>query len=644
MTPVGKARLPSSEELQAAFERVIDSRTPASVTPAGNAAPELRDWTEHTSQSIGLRESIRAVDCERPLTSSGPGAPLRIEALMGLDDSIFIQTAYAALLNRRPDEAGLRHYSAELAAGRSRIMVLGELRYSDEGRRVRTPVPNLRRRFLLHRLYRIRVLGRVLRTLTGVAALPGLLRDVSRLSVEVDVLHSGAIPTEQRVLALVGSTEAIVRANERTQATLRAVDVQNERTQATLRALDVQIDELSRRLGREPWAAPILALAERSDGQQATLRAVDVQNERTQATLRALDVQVDELSRRLGREPWAAPILALAERSDGQAERIAQLEVLATMDPAFTQNVSEIGEALTALRGRFGWPQEGAALAGSFESMLREHRNLAVRAIGAAEESQVRLRDQERRLSLILHDVRRLAAPGTQAAAMVEDHQARMLDPLYVAFEDRFRGSRAGIKGRQSVYLDLLRQAGAGTPDRPIVDVGSGRGELLELLDEEGLQARGVDLNESMVTLCAKAGLDCLHGDAVSYLAGLEPGSLGAVTGFHIIEHLPFTAMVALLDASLRALAPSGIVVFETPNPANLLVASRWFYLDPTHRNPLPSEMVAMVAEARGFVDVGIRALHPMEARFEAQDEVLARQLDDIFHGPQDYALIARKA
>ena len=607
MTPVGKARLPSSEELQAAFERVIDSRTPASVTPAGNAAPELRDWTEHTSQSIGLRESIRAVDCERPLTSSGPGAPLRIEALMGLDDSIFIQTAYAALLNRRPDEAGLRHYSAELAAGRSRIMVLGELRYSDEGRRVRTPVPNLRRRFLLHRLYRIRVLGRVLRTLTGVAALPGLLRDVSRLSVEVDVLHSGAIPTEQRVLALVGSTEAIVRANERTQATLRAVDVQNERTQATLRALDVQ-------------------------------------NERTQATLRALDVQIDELSRRLGRELWAAPILALAERSDGQAERIAQLEVLATMDPAFTQNVSEIGEALTALRGRFGWPQEGAALAGSFESMLREHRNLAVRAIGAAEESQVRLRDQERRLSLILHDVRRLAAPGTQAAAMVEDHQARMLDPLYVAFEDRFRGSRAGIKGRQSVYLDLLRQAGAGTPDRPIVDVGSGRGELLELLDEEGLQARGVDLNESMVTLCAKAGLDCLHGDAVSYLAGLEPGSLGAVTGFHIIEHLPFTAMVALLDASLRALAPSGIVVFETPNPANLLVASRWFYLDPTHRNPLPSEMVAMVAEARGFVDVGIRALHPMEARFEAQDEVLARQLDDIFHGPQDYALIARKA
>ena len=567
MTPVGKARLPSSEELQTAFERVIDSRTPASVTPAGNAAPEL--------------------------TSSAPGAPLRIEALMGLDDSIFIQTAYAALLNRRPDEAGLRHYSAELAAGHSRIMVLGELRYSDEGRRVGTPVPNLRRRFLLHRLYRIRVFGRVLRTLTGVAALPGLLRDVSRLSVEVDALHSGAIPTEQGVLALVGSTEAIVRANERTQATLGAVDVQNERTQATLLAFNLQIDELSRRLGGEPWAAPILALA---------------------------------------------------ERSDGQAERIAQLEALATMDPAFTQSVSEIGEALTALRGRFGWPQEGAALAGNFESMLREHRNLAVRAIGAAEESQVRLRDQEHRLSLILHDVRRLAALGTQAAAMVEDHQARMLDPLYVAFEDRFRGSRADIKGRQSVYLDLLRQAGAGTPDRPIVDVGSGRGELLELLGEEGLQARGVDLNESMVTLCAKAGLDCLHGDAVSYLAGLEPGSLGAVTGFHIIEHLPFTAMVALLDASLRALAPSGIVVFETPNPANLLVASRWFYLDPTHRNPLPSEMVAMVAEARGFVDVGIRALHPMEARFEAQDEVLARQLDDIFHGPQDYALIARKA
>ena len=115
------------------------------------------------------------------------------------------------------------------------------------------------------------------------------------------------------------------------------------------------------------------------------------------------------------------------------------------------------------------------------------------------------------------------------------------------------------------------------------------------------------------------------------------------MTGFHIIEHLPFKTMVRLFDAALLALAPGGLGVFETPNPANLLVASRWFYLDPTHRNPLPGEMVAMIAEARGFTGVSIVDLHPMAQRFGGQDAVLREQLDQIFHGPQDYALLARK-
>jgi O-antigen chain-terminating methyltransferase len=255
------------------------------------------------------------------------------------------------------------------------------------------------------------------------------------------------------------------------------------------------------------------------------------------------------------------------------------------------------------------------------------------------------LRDQERRLSLILGEVRRLTAHGPDAstAERLEQAQTQLLDPLYVAFEDRFRGSRADIKQRQRVYLDLLTSVGAGTPERPIVDVGSGRGELLEMLDEAGLQARGVDLNQAMVSLCTGMGLDVVHDDAVAYLSRLESASLGAVTGFHIIEHLPFPALVALIDASLHALAPGGVVIFETPNPANLLVASRWFYLDPTHRNPLPGEMVSMIAEARGFIDVEIRELHPMQRRFEAHDHVLAGQLNAIFYGPQDYALIARK-
>lgn len=217
------------------------------------------------------------------------------------------------------------------------------------------------------------------------------------------------------------------------------------------------------------------------------------------------------------------------------------------------------------------------------------------------------------------------------------------LDDLYLAFEDTFRGARGVIKERQAAHLPLLRESGAGTPERPVLDVGCGRGEWLELLGDGGMAARGVDLNASMVELCRGLGLDVAAGDAVEALRAVPPGSLGAVTGFHIIEHLPFKTFVELLDASLAALASGGVVLFETPNPDNVLVGSRNFYLDPTHRNPMPHDMTVMIAGARGFARAHARPLHPAGASFGAEDKALGEKLDGLFFGPQDYALVAWK-
>ena len=100
---------------------------------------------------------------------------------------------------------------------------------------------------------------------------------------------------------------------------------------------------------------------------------------------------------------------------------------------------------------------------------------------------------------------------------------------------------------------------------------------------------------------------------------------------------------VALLDEAMRVLAQGGLILLETPNPANVLVGSHTFYMDPTHRNPMPSEMVRIIAEARGFAEVEIRTLHPASGQFQAQDTDLAAQLDALFYGPQDYAVIGRK-
>ena len=312
-----------------------------------------------------------------------------------------------------------------------------------------------------------------------------------------------------------------------------------------------------------------------------------------------------------------------------------KLEAMAGQMRSFPRRISAMEDSVTA------------SLLAMADSLAHHDARLGKLEQVDTRVEQVRqeLADQQRRISLMLETLR--SRPDTplsasdEAALEAQDEHA--LDSLYVAFEDRFRGSRADIKQRQRFYLPILAEAGAGTTGRAIVDVGCGRGEFLELMRDEGLIARGVDANETMVEVCQAAGLESVAGDALAYLAQQEPNSLGAVTGFHIIEHLPFKVMVRLFDEAFRALAPGGVMVFETPNPANLMVASRWFYLDPTHRNPLPGEMVSMIAEVRGFTRVSILDLHPAPQRFSGGDPVLREELDRIFYGPQDYALLARK-
>jgi O-antigen chain-terminating methyltransferase len=267
--------------------------------------------------------------------------------------------------------------------------------------------------------------------------------------------------------------------------------------------------------------------------------------------------------------------------------------------------------------------------------------------------------DQQRRLALLLEEARkRLPAPinQNQVEVMVaeEDH---LLDGFYVSFEDRFRGTREDIKKRSEVYVHFVREAQAGTKTAPILDIGCGRGEWLEVLGENELVAKGIDLNRSMVGYCQELDLDVSEAEAINHLRGLKSNSLGAVTGIHIIEHITFRRLIVLLDEVLRVLKPGGVVIFETPNPENLIVGACNFYLDPTHLNPLPPPMIQFVAETRGFVKVGIERL-TANRNFNYQapvfldaDETGAEKLNpiiqlvqDCFFGAPDYAIIGYKA
>ncbi len=255
------------------------------------------------------------------------------------------------------------------------------------------------------------------------------------------------------------------------------------------------------------------------------------------------------------------------------------------------------------------------------------------------------LTQQKRLITFFLEEARqRLPEPFNQEQLQTfikeEDH---LLDPFYVAFEDQFRGSREDIFDRLKVYLPLIAEANVGTPDAPILDVGCGRGEWLELLREAGYVVRGLDINKVMLEQCRTRALEVCEADVIAYLRTLPDASLGAITGFHIIEHLPFTDLIKLFEETVRVLKPSGIAIFETPNPDNVLVATNTFYIDPTHRNPLPSSMIKFMAESRGLYPVKIMNLHPCSDQLKLTGSDLAERFSNYFYGPQDYAVIGYK-
>jgi SAM-dependent methyltransferase len=252
---------------------------------------------------------------------------------------------------------------------------------------------------------------------------------------------------------------------------------------------------------------------------------------------------------------------------------------------------------------------------------------------------------QERRVTVLLEEARkRLPEPFDQEQlnVLAEEEQHR-LDALYVSFEDQFRGTREEIKGRLNVYLPILKQASIGTEAMPILDVGCGRGEWLEVLQKEGLVAHGLDINRVLVEQCRQRGFEVAEGDVLAYLRSLPEASVGAVTGFHIIEHLPFDSFMKLLDETVRVLKPGGVAIFETPNPQNVLVGSCNFYLDPTHGNPLPSPTVKFLAEARGLCRVEVLNLHPFPSALQVNGSAVAERFNEYFYGPQDYAVIGWK-
>ena len=164
----------------------------------------------------------------------------------------------------------------------------------------------------------------------------------------------------------------------------------------------------------------------------------------------------------------------------------------------------------------------------------------------------------------------------------------------YIDFEATFRGPESRVREIQRAYLPLLEG------HAPVLDVGCGRGELLDLLVEAGVAASGVDLDAGMVEHARAKGHDVALADGVEHLRSLQPASLGAVVAIEVIEHLPYERLTEFLTLARSRLRPGGVLILETVNP-HAVDAMKAFWVDPTHQHPVFPEVALELCRLTGF-------------------------------------------
>lgn len=257
--------------------------------------------------------------------------------------------------------------------------------------------------------------------------------------------------------------------------------------------------------------------------------------------------------------------------------------------------------------------------------------------------------------SLVERMLQREPLPVPREGLIDEGRLAQSLGEVQPLLLEAFRGSEEEIRHRLDHYLDELQSA------PPLLDLGCGRGELLLMMREAGIEAVGVEGDVSLAAAAQRRGLDLKVGDVLEVLKTQPSDAFGAVTAIHLLEHLQPAVLAAVLAEVLRVLRPGGLFLAECPNPHSLRVGAALYWQDPTHQRPLLPETLELFLSAAGFSIRSRDLLHPFPQDQMLMDDEggtqtmtdpevtelaeridrLRRRLDDILNGPRDFAVWA---
>lgn len=201
----------------------------------------------------------------------------------------------------------------------------------------------------------------------------------------------------------------------------------------------------------------------------------------------------------------------------------------------------------------------------------------------------------------------------------------------YLKFENKFRGSKKLITQRQKPYIKYFKNC------KKVLDIGSGRGEFLELLNQNNIRHLGIDIDENMVKSCKKRGLNVKLTDLFEYLLNCPAKFHDGIISLQVIEHLTPIKIQNIVKLCFDKTQKNSFVIFETINPLCLQALAN-FWADPTHQKPIVPHTLKHIFTQFGFTEVNIIGRTPVLPNVP---DFIINPKDLTVYG--DYAIIAKK-
>ena len=164
----------------------------------------------------------------------------------------------------------------------------------------------------------------------------------------------------------------------------------------------------------------------------------------------------------------------------------------------------------------------------------------------------------------------------------------------YVDFVEAFRPTFDALLDQLSYLRTWLPVAGVA------VDLGAGRGEMVQVMSDHGLSSFGIDADESVVAAAEQKGIDVRLSDIDSFLDDCSPSSLDVVTAIQVVEHVNTDQLVSWFEKIHAVLKQGGVFIAETPNP-HAIDAFKAFWVDVTHVRPYYPESLLHMVQSAGF-------------------------------------------